>query len=133
MNNEFDRDEFGAVQGPGMAARVVEQVTEQASHMKEAAVDLGRRAAVGIDAQRSPAAATLDHTAAGLHQQADRVASLAHSTAGQFQATAHYLRTHDVNAMGRDVQELVKRYPAQALVGAALIGFVVARAVRTRA
>lgn len=120
-------------QGPGMVARIAEQVGEKANHLKDAVVDLGRRTVGGIDAQRNPAAVMLDHTAVALHQQTDRVASLAHSTAEQFQATAHYVREHDVSAMGRDIQELVKRYPAPALVGAAVIGFVIARAVRTRA
>jgi hypothetical protein len=133
MENQPGRDESGASQGPGMVAKLAEQVGEKATRMKEAVVDLGRRTVGDIDAQRNPAAAMLDHTAAALHQKTDRVASLAHSTAEQFQATAHYVRDHDVNAMGRDLQDLVRRYPARALVGAAVIGFVIARAVRTRA
>ena len=87
----------------------------------------------GIDAQRGPAAATLDHSAAALHQQANTLASVAHATADKLHTTADYVRTQDVKAMAKDVGDLVRRYPGSALAIAAAAGFIAARVVRSRA
>ena len=97
-----------------------------------AVADFGRKTVDSIDAQRGPAAATLDHTASALHQQVDRVAGVAHATADRLQATADYVRTRDMKSMADDVVDLVRRYPGPALAAAAAVGFLVARVVRTR-
>ena len=81
--------------------------------------------------QSEPAASTLDRTASALHSKSDRVASAAHATADKIQATADYVRDHDFKEMANDVQELVKRYPGQSLAAAAILGFLVARVMRS--
>lgn len=63
----------------------------------------------------------------------DQVAEKAGTMADTIRSTADYVRNNDVKAMGRDVEGLVKRYPGQALLAAAVLGFFVARALRTRA
>ena len=105
---------------------------EKAVQAKDAVADFGRKTVDNIDAQRGPAAATLDHTASALHQQADRVAGVAHATADKLHATADYVRTKDMKSMADDVVDLVRRYPGPALAAAAAVGFFVARAVRPR-
>jgi ElaB/YqjD/DUF883 family membrane-anchored ribosome-binding protein len=112
--------------------RMVEQAVEKVGRAQEAVVDFGRQALEGVDAQRRPVAARLEHAASGLHQQTDRVAGVAHSAADKVQATADYVRGNRVSAMAKDVGNLVRRYPAQALVVAAVAGFVVARVIRPR-
>ena len=134
MENQFNRDANSASgQGTGTAARMKEQIGEKAGQAKDAVADFGRTTVERIDAQRGPAAVTLEHTASALHQQADKVAGMAHATADQLQATADYVRKHDMKAMAKNVEDLVRRYPAQALAAAAMVGFVVARVFRTRA
>jgi len=121
-----------SAEGAGMASRIAEQVGEKAERAKEAVADFGRKTVEGIEAQRTPAAAMLNQTASTLHQRADKAAGTAHATADQMDAAAEYVRSHDLKAMGRDVQQLVQRYPVGALAAAALAGFVVARAMRSR-
>lgn len=131
MDNQF-RD-VTSVPGQGTAARITDQVAQKADQAKEAVADFGRRTVEGIDARRGPTAATLDHSASALHQQADNVASVAHATADKLQVTADYVRTQDVAAMAKDVKDLVRRYPGPALAVAAAVGFFAARAMRPRA
>jgi len=115
----------------GTAARLKEQITDTASDVKDRVADFGRKTADKIDASREPAANTLNRTATALHANSDRVASAAHATADKLQATADYVRDHDFKQMAGDVQDLVKRYPTQALAAAAVLGFLVARVMRS--
>lgn len=87
----------------------------------------------GMDAQRRPAASMLEDTASALHHQADKAADMAHSAADKLRATADYVRGNDMKAMAKDAGDFVRRYPGQALLAAAVVGFFVARAVRTKA
>jgi len=104
----------------------------KAADARNAVADFGRRTVDTMDAQRQPAAATIDHTASALQQQADRVTGVANAAADRLRTAADYVRNNDMKAMGQDVQELVRRYPGQALVAAAVLGFFVARAMRSR-
>jgi ElaB/YqjD/DUF883 family membrane-anchored ribosome-binding protein len=134
MNNEQKTDLNGpSGMGHGAMQNIAEQVTEKARDAKDAAVDFGRTTVDGIDAQRRPAAATLDRTAATLQQQADSVTGVAHAAAGRLRSTADYVRNNDMKAMGRHVGDLIRRHPGQAIAAAAMVGFFVARAMRTRA
>jgi len=112
---------------------MTEHVVERAGEVKEAVADFGRKTIDSIDAHRRPAAVTLEDTASALEQQSGRLTGAAQSAADTLRTTADYVRTHDMSAMGRDVTELVRRYPGQALLAATVFGFCVARAVRTRA
>jgi ElaB/YqjD/DUF883 family membrane-anchored ribosome-binding protein len=134
MDNQFRPDGSSAAgQAAGTVARLQEQFGEKADQAKEAVTDFGRKTVESIDAQRRPAAVTLDQTASVLHQQADKVAGMAHATADKLQATADYVRQNDTKAMARDVETLVRRYPGPALGIAAAAGFLVARVLRTHA
>jgi ElaB/YqjD/DUF883 family membrane-anchored ribosome-binding protein len=123
--------------GSGTATRRVrEQVTDAASRAEEAVADAGRRAADQVDQKREPTANALNRAASTLHDRAedlpggDRVASVAHTAADKIEATAEYVREHDVRAMIDDVQDLARRYPAQVIVAAIALGFLVGRLFR---
>jgi ElaB/YqjD/DUF883 family membrane-anchored ribosome-binding protein len=118
-------------QGNGAAARMKEEVADKVATAKEKAGDFGRKAVDAMDAQRAPAASTLDQTASALHQTGEKVGSAAHATGDKVQATADYIRKTDVKDMMNDVQDLVKRYPGQSLAAAAVVGFLVARVLRS--
>jgi len=130
MENQFRDGSSSSL--AGTAARIKEQVGERAVQAKDAVVDFGRKTVENIDAQRGPAAGTLDQTASVLHEQAERVAGAARATADRLHATADYVRTQDVKAMAKDVEDLVRRYPGPALAIAAVMGFMTARVLRTR-
>jgi hypothetical protein len=89
-------------------------------------------------ANRETAVGSLETAASTLHEKAgslpggERVAGIAHSTADKLSATADYVREHDVNGMMADVERLVKINPGPALVAAAFLGFLVARAFSSR-
>jgi ElaB/YqjD/DUF883 family membrane-anchored ribosome-binding protein len=107
-------------------------IGEASGQVKAAVADFGRKTVDSLDAQRGPAAATLERTASVLHQQTENVAGAAHATADTLDASADYVRTHDVKAMAKDVTDLVRRYPGAALAVAGAAGFLVARMFRIR-
>jgi ElaB/YqjD/DUF883 family membrane-anchored ribosome-binding protein len=117
-------------EGAGTAARMQESVNEKATEVKDIAADYGRKAVDTINAQRGPTASALDQTASTLHEKGDKAATVAHRTADKIQATADYIREHDLEAMADDVGSLVRRYPGQSLAAAAIAGFVLARLMR---
>lgn len=129
MDEQFDRI-IGHSEGTGTAARMQEAIGEQAGEAKDKVAEFGRKAIDKIDAQRGPTATALDQTASALHQKSDKAATVAHRAADKIQATADYVREHDLKAMTDDVGSLVRRYPAQSIAAAAIAGFLVARAFR---
>jgi ElaB/YqjD/DUF883 family membrane-anchored ribosome-binding protein len=123
-----------SAQGSAAAAKKAkEKVTDVADAVKDKATEWGQNAQKAIDRSREPAASTLDSAASKLHQSAEylpggeKVSTLAHQTAAKLQGTADYVRDHDTNAMMKDVEHFVTSHPAQALVAAAVLGFLVGR------
>jgi ElaB/YqjD/DUF883 family membrane-anchored ribosome-binding protein len=114
----------------GTAARLKEQISEKAADVKEKVTEFGRKAADKIDDTRQSAAGALDKTATSLHSGSDKLSGVAHSAADKIQATADYVRRTDLKGMAADIQDVVKRYPGQALAAAAVLGFLVARSMR---
>jgi ElaB/YqjD/DUF883 family membrane-anchored ribosome-binding protein len=62
----------------------------------------------------------------------DRASAIGKKAVDQFNATAGYLREHDVKAMADDLTSWVKSHPTQALIGAVALGFVAAAFLRRR-
>ena len=62
----------------------------------------------------------------------DRASAIGKKAVDQFNATAGYLREHDVKEMANDLNSWVKSHPTQALIGAAALGFVAAAMLRRR-
>jgi ElaB/YqjD/DUF883 family membrane-anchored ribosome-binding protein len=133
-NKPAGQSSYGEPTGPGAtgtAARMQEQISQTATDVKEKVTDLGRQAADKIDSSRASAAGVLDQTASSLHLSGDKLSGAAHSAADKLQATADYVRRTDLKGMADDVQDLVKRYPGQSLAAAAILGFLVARGLRS--
>jgi ElaB/YqjD/DUF883 family membrane-anchored ribosome-binding protein len=127
---------------PSATGRLARMVSEQVADTKEKLADLGRKTVDRIDDSREPAASALNRTASSLQAGADQLSGTAHSAvdkihatassaADQIQATAEYVRTKDTKGMLKDVQVIVKRYPAQSLAAAAILGFLVGRGLRS--
>ena len=117
--------------GTGTAARMKEQIYEKAADVKDKVTEYGRKAADKLDSSRESAAGALDRTATSLHSGSDKLSDVAHSTADKIQATADYVRRTDLKGMAADVQDIVKRYPGQSLAVATVLGFLVARGMRS--
>ena len=120
------------------ASEVNDRISDAASRAKGAASDLGRTASDKVDRNRDAAAKGIDSAASALHQRADnlpggeKVTNLAHSTADKLNATADYVRDHDVKSMMTDVETLVKNNPGPSLLAAAVVGFLVGRSLSSR-
>jgi ElaB/YqjD/DUF883 family membrane-anchored ribosome-binding protein len=129
MENQFKGVGNSSLPGTATSAAgsMKEQLGDKASQAKDAVVDFGRKTVDNLDAQRGPAAGTLDQTASLLHAQADRVAGAARATADKLHATADYVRNQDIAAIASDVEDLVRRYPGPGLAIAAAVGFMTAR------
>ena len=117
----------GTFNGP--ADSVTDQVANAATQWKEKVSDLGKSAVNKLDGSRESAAGGLESAASALHTNAESANGMAQSTAAKLYSTADYLRGNDVKAMMKDVEELVRRNPVPAMVAAAVIGFLTARAL----
>jgi len=50
--------------------------------------------------------------------------------AGGIDSTASYLEGHDFSAMGKDVMNICRQHPAEAIVASLALGFLVGRAMK---
>jgi hypothetical protein len=110
---------------------VADRLSDAASQAKRKASDVGHMAADKIDANRAATAGKLDTAASVLHEKADAggrtIAAAAHTAADAMSSSAEYIRDHDTKAMVGDIQRLVKNNPGPMLLGAVVLGFLVAR------
>ncbi|HTP69494.1 MAG TPA: hypothetical protein VMJ35_11370 [Dongiaceae bacterium] len=102
------------------AARITENILAHVADAKYAAASGLERTALSL---RSGA----DQVSDIGHAAAEQVSDIGHSAAERIQATADYVRDAELEGIATDVRNLVRRYPTQLLVGAALLGFFVAR------
>jgi ElaB/YqjD/DUF883 family membrane-anchored ribosome-binding protein len=141
-NKQPGQPGYNQSENPGMATAARMKLSDTAADVREKVADIGRRAADSIDSSRLSAASTLDGTASALHSSADQISDAAHTAADKLQATAHstadklqatadYFRQTDLKGMVDDLTGVVKRYPGQSLAAAAILGFVVARGLRS--
>ena len=131
QNRPYGEQSMGTGSAAGTAARLKEQISDKAADVRDRVADFGRKTAEKIDSSREPAASALERTSSALHTKSDSVASAAHATADKLKATADYVREHNFSEMADDVTDLVKRYPGQSLAAAAILGFLVARVMRS--
>jgi ElaB/YqjD/DUF883 family membrane-anchored ribosome-binding protein len=107
------------------------QAQEEAAELGKKASEFGRTAVGALDASRSTAASGIESAAGALHANADRlpvtVGKFAHQTADTLSATADYVRDNTMSDVVTDLKSYVKAHPTQALVGAAVVGFMAGR------
>jgi ElaB/YqjD/DUF883 family membrane-anchored ribosome-binding protein len=126
-----------AVNEFGSSAFNSDTVADAASRAQEQAKRYGQRAMDAVESGRESAASTLDNAASGIRAKADSlpggadVSRFARRAADKIGGAAQYLRDHEVKDMMSEVQSFVKEHPAQALIGAAVIGFLAGRSMRS--
>lgn len=116
------------------AGTIRDQAGRTAADVRDKVADLGRKAEEKIDQGRVRAADTVDSAAVKLRDRADQFASTtshaAHNVTDKLQSAADYIRDNDARAMMEDVADFMRRYPAQSLAAAAVVGFLAGRALR---
>lgn len=111
------------------------QLSEATARAKDKAAELGHTATNALDGQRDTAASGLDTAASAIHARANQlpggetVSGMAHSAADKLTSTADYVRQNDVKSMLADVEQVVKKNPGPSLLAAAVVGFLVGRAL----
>jgi len=112
-------------------------VSDTVGKTQEKAEEVGRAVRYKIDANRGRVADKLQGVASTLHEKTknlpsgEKAASIAHSAADKVEATAKYVREHDVQDIMGDVETFVRRHPGQSLLAAAAVGFLVGRALKS--
>jgi ElaB/YqjD/DUF883 family membrane-anchored ribosome-binding protein len=96
--------------------------------LKQQAGEFADKAANRVDATRQPIADKLHGAAGAIRDQAQGAAKTA---ADKLDSSATYIESHDTQQMLQDLVGIVKRHPAQSLLLAGAVGFLVARAFRT--
>jgi ElaB/YqjD/DUF883 family membrane-anchored ribosome-binding protein len=114
-----------------------ESISNAAARVQDQAAKYGQKAVEAVDASRDSAASTLDTAAAGIRSKADslpggpQVSQFARRTADSLGTTADYLREHEMKDMMSDLASFIKAHPTQALIGAAVVGFLAGRSGRS--
>jgi ElaB/YqjD/DUF883 family membrane-anchored ribosome-binding protein len=98
--------------------------------IKDKASQFGSTMSQTADRQRENAAKGLDRAASSLHDGVGSAAKVGHGLADGMESTASYLRNHSFGEMGNDVADMCRTHPVQALLSAAVLGFLVGRAIR---
>ena len=132
MDEKNPQSSYGmGTEVPGPITRMKERISEKVSDVKGKVSDFSRDAANKLDGTRETAAGALDSTASSLQAGTNRLSSAARTAADSLQSTANYVRDTDLQGMMEDLRGVVKRYPAQSLAAAAILGFLVARGFRS--
>src|SRR5579871_6219893 len=84
-----------------------------------------------MDSTREAIADRLRGAAGTIREQAsagsEAISDRAESAAGTLDASASYIESFDARRMMQDLFSVTKKYPAQSLLAAGLLGFLVAR------
>jgi hypothetical protein len=111
-----------------------DKIVDVTSRVKERAGQMADKVAETVDRQRDNAASGLNRAAFTLHEKAEEggatVAHLTHTIADGMESAARYVREADFDEIKENVLETCRKYPAQTLIGALAVGFLVGRAIR---
>ena len=102
-----------------------------AARAEEKVREFGETAQHRIDAERNRVAYRIEDAAARVRERADAVGPIGH-TAGEtvairMDAAAGYLHEHRTNEIAGDLAAYVRRHPMRAVLGAAVIGYLIGR------
>jgi hypothetical protein len=113
-----------------------DKIVDVTSKMKEKAGQMAGKMADTVDKTRDQAADGLDRAASTLHDKAEEVPGgpkaihVAHTIADGMESAAEYLRDANFEDMKESVLDSCRKHPAETLIGALAIGFLVGRAIR---
>ena len=113
-----------------------DKMVDVTAKVKEKAGQMADKVSDTVDKTRDQAADGLDRAASALHDNAEdipggpKVVNVAHSIADEMESAAQYLREANFEEMKEGLLETCRKYPAQTLIGALAVGFLVGRVVR---
>lgn len=119
-NRESAGDAGMAAGSSGAVARMKRNIAERVGSAKSAA-------ASGLERTASSLHSGADQTSNFGHSAVNQVSEVGHSAAHHIHATADYMRDAELEGIATEVRDLLRRYPAQLLFGAALLGFILGR------
>lgn len=88
------------------------------------------RAVEKIDSGRAPLADALESASGAVSQYGDASGNVTLKTAQALGSTAAYIRTHDVQEMMCDAEEVARQNPLPSIIGAAAFGFLLGAFLR---
>ena len=113
-----------------------DKIVDMTSKMKEKAGQVADAVSDTVDKTRGHAVDGLEQAASTLHEKAGdivggpKVTSAAHAIADGMESVADYLRDANFQDMKENALKTCRKYPAQTLIGALAVGFLVGRAIR---
>lgn len=113
-----------------------DKIVDVTSKVKEKAGQMADKVSDTVDKTRDSAAEGLDRAASALHDNAadipggPKVVNVAHTIADGMESAAQYLRDANFEDMKDGLLDTCRKYPAQTLISALAIGFLVGRVVR---
>lgn len=120
-----------------VAGQAKEQATQAVDTAKQKAGQVAEQATTQVDAGMDKAAGGLDKAADMLRQktesmgdQGGSVQSIASTAATQLDKGAQYLKDKDTDQLVADLEAMVRQKPAQTLLVAAGVGFLLSKVVR---
>jgi len=121
------------------AKDITKDITSSASDMAQQAKDKAQEwastASTKIDSARSTVGGGLESAAHQIRDKGPREGLFGSTTsnlAEGVESAGAYLREHDFTEMGKDMSNLIRRYPIQSLLVGIGVGFLLARSTSTR-
>ncbi len=100
------------------------------SNVREKVGEVGSQVNQKADAAMTSMGEGLSSVARGVRQSGPAISDAAARTAETIERAGNYLRDSDLKDLGRDFGQVVKQHPVPAMLAAAGVGFLLARAMR---
>jgi hypothetical protein len=123
---------FDEGMGSSEVAGAQDRIREAGSKIKDRATQMSSAAANAMDRQRVHAADLIDRAASTVHSGVDSAANLGKGLESGMKSTASYIRDHGFKDMGGDLMGVCRRHPAEAVISAAVLGFLLGQVIRRR-
>jgi ElaB/YqjD/DUF883 family membrane-anchored ribosome-binding protein len=113
----------------GQGERARERASEMGREARERMSEYGQEAQHRAEEGRERTAESLGRAATEVRGRAGNMPG-GQQVAEGMERTAEYLREHDTTEIMNDVERYVRQHPMQAIAGAVVAGFVIARILR---
>ena len=123
----------GQGESTGGVKEVKENVQEAAATAQTKAARMADEAVAKVDEKRESAADAVQGAANTMHKVAasgGKAVQAAYAAGRRLEASADFLHEHNLRGSLGEAERFVKSHPTESLIAAAVVGFLVGRAVR---